>query len=230
MMEHLSIAEFEIDVTFKDIKNIHLSVHPPLGNVTISAPMHIDPERLRVFAIGKLGWLRRERKKMSEQLREHPKLFIPRESHYFLGKRYLLKVTASKHSNVVLHHNHIELFVPADASAEKKRQVLYAWYRNQLKTLLIPMIISWEQKIGVQSSAIRVQKMKTKWGSCNDKSAAILFNSDLIKKPVDCIEYVVVHELLHLIERKHNRRFVGLLDAWLPGWIERKRKLNGGEI
>jgi len=229
-MGHLTVAEFDIDVTFKDIKNIHLSVHPPLGAVTISAPMHIDSERLRVFAIGKLGWIRRERKKMAEQLREHPKLFITRESHYFLGKRYLLKVTEAKYSNVVLHHNHIELFVPADASTEKKRQVLYLWYRTQLKTLLAQMIVSWERKMGVQHSAIRVQKMKTKWGSCNDKTGMILFNTDLVKKPIDCIEYVVVHELAHLIERKHNRNFVALLDRLLPGWIERKRALNGGEI
>lgn len=230
-MEQLTIGHIDIDVKYKDIKNIHLSVHPPLGNVTISAPKHLDPDIVRVFAIGKLGWIRKERSKFINQPREQVKEFTTQESHYFLGKRYLLRVTESgSKSKVVLHHSHIELIVPIAATVEKKRQVLYQWYRKELRALLTRMISDWEKKMAVKVSSFGIRKMKTKWGSCNSAAGTIWFNIELAKRSKDEIEYVVVHELVHLLERNHNKKFVLLMNHFLPDWRIRKQILNKGEI
>lgn len=230
-MEQLTIGHIDIDVKYKDIKNIHLSVHPPLGNVTISAPKHLDPDIVRVFAIGKLGWIRKERSKFINQPREQVKEFTTQESHYFLGKRYLLRVTESgSKSKVVLHHSHIELIVPIAATVEKKRQVLYQWYRKELRALLTRMISDWKKKMAVKVSSFGIRKMKTKWGSCNSAAGTIWFNIELAKRSKDEIEYVVVHELVHLLERNHNKKFVLLMNHFLPDWRIRKQILNKGEI
>jgi predicted metal-dependent hydrolase len=229
-VEHMTIGNIDIAVTFKAIKNIHLSVHPPMGAVTIAAPKHLDPDIIRVFAIGKISWIRKERARFVNQLREEPKTYIAQESHYFMGKRYLLRVSEGSRSKVILHHNHIELVVPKDATHEKKEAVLYRWYRVELKKELQLMVEEWESKMSVKATSFAVRKMKTKWGSCNNHDGRILFNTELAKKPKECIEYVVVHELVHLLERKHNKRFVLLMNGFLGGWNERRRMLNESAI
>lgn len=226
-MERITISNIDIDLTFKEIKNIHLSVHPPLGDVTVSAPLHVDKDIVKVFLIGKLGWIRKERTKFLNQPREAEKLFITRESHFFLGKRYLLNaVKNSLSTKVILKHNGIELVTPPNSSIEYKQKVLYNWYRRELRKVLGEMITNWEAKMNVKSESFGIRKMKTKWGSCNNTEGNIWFNIELAKKPKECIEYIVVHELVHLLERNHNKRFVLLMDQLLPDWRERKKQLN----
>lgn len=226
-MERITIANIEIELTFKSIKNIHLSVHPPMGNVTVSAPLHVDKDIVKVFLIGKLGWIRKERTKFLNQPREAEKLFISRESHYFFGKRYLLNaVDNTLSTKVVLKHNGIDLVTPSNSSIEYRQKVLYNWYRRELRKVLGEMINHWEVRMNVRSESFGIRKMKTKWGSCNNKDGNLWFNIELVKKPKVCIEYIVVHELVHLLERNHNKHFVLLMNRFLPDWKERKRQLN----
>lgn len=229
--ESLQIGPVEIKVTFKDIKNLHLSVHPPFGDVTISSPDFYDLEKIKIYAATKLSWIKREQEKIISQEREGTKLMITQESHQFLGKRYLLAVTEKEaRSHVVLHHNRIELIVPFGTSTEKKREVLYKWYRLRLRMILSRMISDLEAKMNVRVHSFGIRKMKTKWGSCNNRKGTILFNIELAKKSRACIEYIVVHELVHLLERNHNKRFVLLMDKYLSGWREVRKELNNEEI
>jgi predicted metal-dependent hydrolase len=226
-MERIIVGNIEIELTFKNIKNIHLSVHPPIGNVTVSAPLHVDKDIVRVFLIGKLGWIRNERTKFLNQPREAKKLFITRESHHFFGKRYLLNsVENSLSTKVILKHNKIDLVTPPNSSIEYKQKVFYNWYRRELRKVLGEMISHWESRMNVKSESFGIRKMKTKWGSCNSTDGKIWFNIELAKKPTECIEYIVVHELVHLLERNHNKRFVLLMNQYLPDWKERKKQLN----
>lgn len=227
MPEVLQFKDVAVELTFKPIKNVHLRVHPPLGRVTLSAPLDMDKEHLRVYVSSKLGWIRREQKKITAQEREPEHLFITRESHYLFGKRYLLQVTESEGPpKVVLHHSKIELIIPADSPVEYKKEILYKWYRTQLRTVLKGMIEQYSKTIGVHPENFGIHKVRTKWGSCNDTARSIWFNIELAKKPKECIEYVVVHELVHLKERTHNKHFVMLMNTHLPNWQVRKRLLN----
>jgi predicted metal-dependent hydrolase len=227
----LQIGPVEIKVTFKEIKNLHLSVHPPFGEVTISSPTFYDLEKVKIYAATKLGWIKREQEKIISQEREGTKLMITQESHQFLGKRYLLSVTEKGvRSHVKLHHNRIELIVPVGTTTEKKCKLLYQWYRIKLRTLLYKMISDFEIQMNIKVNSVGIRRMKTKWGSCNSKKGSILFNIELAKKSEGCIEYIVVHELVHLLERNHNKRFVLLMDKFLNGWREKRKELNKGEI
>lgn len=226
-MESIKLGNIDIDLTFKEIKNIHLSVHPPLGTVTVSAPKHVDKDIVKVFVIGKLGWIRKERAKFLNQPREAAKSYITRESHFFLGKRYLMNaIDSPSQSKVNLKHNQIDLITPINSKIEYKSKVLYNWYRRELRKILVEIVQSRETKMEVKAESIGIRKMKTKWGSCNSTDGTIWFNIELAKKPKECIEYVVVHELVHLLERNHNKRFVMLMNQFLPDWKERKKQLN----
>lgn len=224
--EHLKIGSLEVEVKFKPIKNLHLSVHPPEGRVTVSSPEFFDLERIKVYLTTKLGWIKREQKKIAEQEREGEKLMLTRESHYFLGKRYLLKVTEAKRASVKIHHNSIELFSPANYTAEQKRKQLNNWYRKELNVVLAKLLIRHLAIMDLTIDSYSVRKMKTKWGSCNNQNSTLNFNIELIKKPIECIEYIIVHELVHLMERNHNTNFVILMDRYLPSWRMQKKILN----
>lgn len=227
MSEILRFNDIEILLTFKPIKNIHLSVHPPIGNVTLSAPEEMDKEKLRVYIASKLGWIRKEQKKIRSQQHEPEYLFITNESHWFFGKRYLLKITESnKRPQVVLHHHKIELIVPEGSSREYKKEKLYQWYRKELRIVLNEMIKKYIKTMNVSLNHWGIHKVRTKWGSCNDKAKSIWFNIELVKKPKECIEYVVVHELAHLKERHHNDNFLMLMNRHLPNWDLRRKQLN----
>jgi predicted metal-dependent hydrolase len=228
MTTTLHLGEIAVDVVLKDIKNIHLSVHPPLGKVRIAAPLRMDLDTIRVFAITKLAWIKNQQKKLRVQERETPREYLDRESHYVWGKRYLLKlVEKDAPPTVELWHTKLFLQLRPEASQEKKQEVLDAWYREQLKGAAPQLIAKWEKVLGVKAGKVFVQKMKTKWGSCNPVAGNIRLNTDLAKKPLQCLEYIVAHELTHLLERHHNDRFTALMDAHMPQWRQYREMLNG---
>lgn len=225
--DRIDLADICIAVTYKDIKNIHLSVHPPTGRVTISAPKGAPPDIIRLFAISKLGWIRRHQRIFREQERLLPGEFRNRESHYYRGKRYLLKVVEQKGPpKVVLQHSHIELYLRPRTSKAKKEAVLEKWYREQLRKVLPGLIEMWAGKLNVQVREFGIKKMKTRWGTCNTRAKRIWLNLELAKKPPQCLEYVVVHEMVHLLERGHNERFVAYLDKFIPHWRSYRDQLN----
>jgi len=227
MPGQIEIGGILVDVIFKDIKNLHLSVHPPSGRVRIAAPQHMDLDTIRVYAISKLDWIRKHQRKLHHQERETQREYIDRESHYLWGQRYLLEIEeAERVPAVVLKHSTILLTVRPGNSPEKRQQVLSAWYRDQLRSAVLPLIAKWEPILGVQSQQLRIRRMKTRWGSCNPRSAAILLNSELAKKPPECVEYIIVHELLHLRVPNHNAVFISLLDHHLPQWRLLRDELN----
>ena len=232
MVTKIALGPIAVDVVKKDIKNVHLSVYPPTGKVRISAPLRMDLETIRVFAISKLGWIRQQQRKIGEQDREPPREYLDRESHYLWGKRYLLKVTErDAPPQVDLMHNQMRLQIRPAAGQEKKQQekkqaVLDEWYRSQLKAAVPPLLAKWEPLMGVKVERFFVQKMKTKWGSCSRSSASIRLNTDLAKKPRECLEYIVVHEMAHLLEPTHNSRFIALMDLFMPNWRFYRQLLN----
>lgn len=227
MSEQVQLGDLAVNVIRKDIKNVHLSVHPPTGRVSIAAPSRMSLEMLRIFAISKLSWIRQQQHKLQKQDREAPREYLNRESHYLWGKRYLLKLTElDAVPEIHLKHTTLFLQLRPGASDEKKRAVLEEWYRKQLKSELPPLIEKWERLIGVKAERFHVQRMKTKWGSCSPESSSIRLNTELAKKPRECLEYIVVHELIHLLEPTHNARFVALMDHYLPKWQSCRQLLN----
>lgn len=222
----LVINDIKIEVTFKEIKNVHLSVHPPFGNVTLSSPIENSVEKINTYLITKIPWIRKQQKKILAQDRESSHDFITRESHYFLGKRYLLKVTEAVRPSIKLHHEIIELFSPKNYTAEQKEKQLYNWYKKELIIVLGNFTLNYCKKMNVTFDNYHIRKMKTKWGSCNADKKIINFNIELIKKPAECIEYIVVHEMLHLLVRNHNQDFIILMDKYLPNWRCLKQRLN----
>lgn len=227
MAKQIKLGEIAVDVVLKDIKNIHLSVYPPTGRVRISAPKRMNLDTIRVFAISKLGWIKQQQKKLRGQERETPREYLDRESHYAWGKRYLLKVEEELAApKVELKHSRMILRVAPGTSEETKQATIAQWYREQIKAVVPDVIAKWEPIIGVKVQRIFVQKMKTKWGSCNSAFRRIRLNTDLAKKPRECLEYIVVHEMVHVLEPTHNARFVALMDRHMPQWRVRREGLN----
>lgn len=226
-MPVIELGNITIHVELKDIKNIHLSVYPPDGNVKIAAPLRMDFDTIRVYAINKLKWIKKQQEIFRNQEREAPREYLTKESHYFQGKRYLLKIIEhNKPPNVLIKHSTIELYVKPNTPVEKRKEVIDEWYRAQLKLIAPTLIKRWEGKIGVQSNEYGIKKMRTKWGTCNIKAKRIWLNLELAKKPVDCLEYIIVHELVHLLERSHNDKFVALMNEYMPKWRFHRDELN----
>jgi predicted metal-dependent hydrolase len=227
MVTRVAIGDIPVDIVLKEIKNIHLSVYPPTGRVRISAPSHMNIDTIRVYAISRLGWIKKQQTKLCAQERETPREYLNRESHYFRGKRYLLKIVEREAPPFVdLQHSSIFLHIRPDATQEKKQLVLDEWYRQLLKEAIPDLISSWEKKIGVRVNEFGVRKMKTKWGTCNPEARRIWVNLELAKKPQECLEYIVVHEMVHILERHHNERFIALMDTVLPKWRSIRDDLN----
>jgi hypothetical protein len=213
------IGDIPVDVVLKDIRNIHLSVYPPAGRVRISAPSGMNIETIRLYAISRLGWIKKQQRKLRGQERETPREYLNRESHYLWGKRYLLKIVEREAPSAVdVQHSAIHLYIRPDASQEKKQFTLDEWYRRQLKVALPDLIALWENRIGVRVNEFGIKKMKTKWGACNPDARRIWVNLELAKKPKECLEYIVVHEMVHLLEHHHNERFMAHMDDMLPKW------------
>lgn len=227
MVTQLTLGEIAVDVVLKDIKNVHLSVYPPTGRVRISAPRRMSLDKIRVFAISKLSWIKQQQKKFKGQERETPREYLDRESHYLWGKRYLLMtVPGNGLATVELTHSRLILRVASGTSHEAKEATISRWYREQVRAAAPHLIAKWEPIIGVKVRRIFVQKMKTRWGSCNQGKQTIRLNTDLAKKPRQCIEYIVVHEMVHLLERNHNDRFRECMDRILPHWRLYRAELN----
>ena len=227
MQTQVQLGDIAVDVVRKDIKNVHLSVYPPLGKVRIAAPERMSLETIRVFAISKLAWIRQQQRQLQEQERETPREYLGRESHYVWGKRYLLKIIESDAAPLVeVKHNRLILHVRPGTGELKKRAIVEEWYREQLKSAVQPLIVKWEPRLGVMVARVFVQRMKTKWGSCNSHRYTIRLNSDLAQKPRECLEYIVVHEMAHLLEPRHNDRFTALLDKYQSQWKHVRQTLN----
>jgi predicted metal-dependent hydrolase len=226
-MDSIQLGNIDIEVVLKDIKNVHLSVYPPNGRVRIAAPLHLDLDTIRIYSISKLAWIKRQQAKLRKQKREAPRLFINRESHYFKGRRYILKIvpTTGRHE-VILKARSIEMHVHLDTSRENKQKLMDDFYRSHLKAITATLIEKWEDLLYVQVKAFGIKRMTTKWGTCNEKAGRIWLNLELAKKPIEYIEYVVLHEMVHLKERKHNEKFVAYLDKHMPNWRHLKEELN----
>lgn len=227
-MEKMIINNISIDIVRKDIKNIHLGVYPPLGRVRIAAPLNTNEDAIRLFAISKLGWIKRQQRKFQGQERTSSREYKNRESHYYMGTRYLLNVIEEDAPPKVMLRNktYIDLHVRPDATTAKRHQIMTEWYRKEIKKLIPEIIEKWEKKISVKINDWQVKLMKTKWGSCNIDKKRIWLNLELAKKPVQCLEYIIVHEMVHLLERHHNDRFLNYMDIYLPNWKQLRTELN----
>jgi len=224
---HIKLRDTAVDVALKDIKNVHLSVYPPTGRVRISAPKRMRIDTIRVFAISKLDWIKQQQKTLREQERETPREYVDRESHYVWGKRYLLAISeCDEPPSIELRHSRMLLRVRPRTDEDKRRALVEEWYREQMKEAVPPLLAQWQPLLGVRVDRFFVQRMKTKWGSCNHKARTIRLNTELAKKPAECLEYVVVHELVHLLEPTHNARFVALMDRFMPRWQFHRQVLN----
>jgi predicted metal-dependent hydrolase len=227
MATTISLGDIAVDVVLKNIKNVHLSVYPPSGRVRISAPARMSLDTIRVFAISKLDWIKRQQRKLRAQERETPREYQERESHYVWGKRYLLKaIECNETPSIELKHNSMVLRLRPGADEHKKQSIADEWYRQQVRKAVPPLIAKWEPLMGVKVERFFVQRMKTKWGSCNHRRANIRLNTDLAKKPRECLEYIVLHEMVHLLEPTHNDRFIALMDRFMPQWRHRREQLN----
>ena len=223
----IELGGLTLDVVKKDIKNVHLSVYPPTGRLRIAAPVRMSMESIRLFAISKLGWIKQQQRKLREQDREQPREYLDRESHYVWGRRYLLKVAAHDGApSVEIKHRQLVLRVREPRSEESKQAALDEWYRSLVKQAAPDLIAKWEPVIGVNVRGVLVRKMKTLWGSCSPERGTIRLNVELAKKPPDCLEYILVHELVHLLEPTHNARFVKLLGQFMPKWQFYRDELN----
>ena len=227
MRDVLDLGELHAEVARKAIKHVHLSVLPPAGKVRVAAPQHMPLETIRLFVVSKLSWIRSQQRKLQSQNREPPREFLNKESHYLWGKRYLLEISrANAAPTVSLSPRKLHLQVRPGTDQSRCEEVLDAWYRQQLREALPKLMDKWEPLLGVKVRRVFVQRMKTKWGSCTPVSGHIRLNTDLAKKPSECLEYIVVHEMVHLLEPTHNERFVALLDQHLPHWKQLRRLLN----
>ena len=227
MNEEFELGDITIGLTLKRVKNVHLTVHPPDGRVTLVAPLGTRTEVARAYAISRLHWIRQQQHSFFEQQREQPRQFITRESHHVWGRRYLMTVTeADAKPHVKLDHRRICLFVRSGADQAKKAEVIHEWHKALLHSELPGLISKWERKLDVKVNGCYLQRMKTKWGSCNHRAGNIRLNTELVKKPKDLLEYVVVHEMLHLREPKHSGMFLELLTKHFPGWEEARADLN----
>lgn len=225
--DQIKLGDMSLDVIRKDIKNVHLSVHPPTGRVRISAPMRMKLDTVRVFAISKLSWIKKQQNRFRSQEREPAREYLTRESHYFLGKRYLLKVMEfDAASSVNIRHETMEMHVRPHTPQAKKKEILDEWYRQRLKEIVPGIIATYEKALKVSATAFGIKKMRTKWGTCNREARRIWLNLELAKKPLHYIEYIIMHEMAHLLERRHNGKFTALLDKLMPQWCHYKEELN----
>jgi hypothetical protein len=229
---HITVSGLRVEVVRKAIKNLHLGVYPPHGRVRVAAPLAVSDDAVRLAVIGKLGWIKRQRARFEAQPRQSEREMVSGESHYLWGRRYRLRVIQTPGTPRILLRNKttLELHVPPEASVERRERVLQRWHRHQLKGLIPPLLEKWQPVLGVQVADWGIKKMKTKWGACNVAARRIWLNLELAKKPVQCLEYLVVHELVHLLERHHNDRFMAIMDKCLPQWRLHRQELNAAPL
>lgn len=227
MSQAIELGDLAISYTCKDVKHVQLSVHPPDGRVSMVAPLGTRRDAARAFAISKLGWIRDQQAKMRDQARETHRKFIERESHYLWGKRYLLTVIEQERkSSVSVDHKMITLNVRPGTHSNKRATIIHDWHKSLLHEAIPKLIAKWQPRLNVNLNGYFLRQMKTKWGSCNHQTGTIRLNTELVKKPRHLLEYVIVHELLHLVERRHSDRFIQLLNEHYPAWPDAKVELN----
>ena len=224
----LQISEIAVEVVRKDIKNLHIGVYPPTGRVRVAAPLGLNDDSVRLAVISRLAWIRKQQAEFVVQPRQSDREFISGETHYFEGRRYRLDVLVGTGRPSVRLRNRtiMELRVPHGTDREMRETVLYRWYRNELRARLPSLREEWEARVGVTVRELRIKRMKTMWGSCNAESGRIWLNLELVKKPPSCLAFVLVHEMIHLLERHHNDRFLALMDGAMPKWKIYRDELN----
>lgn len=224
---HIS-SQLSIDVVRKDIKNMHLAVYPPTGRVRIAVPLSVNDEAVRLFAISKIAWIRKHQRNFITQDRQPPRQYKERESHYFLGERFLLRIIEhdSPPKVELKTKTYIDMYVRPNSSKEQFETTINEWYRSELKKIIQPIIDKWSSQIGITVLDWQVKQMKTKWGTCNIEKKRIWINLELAKKPLYCLEYIIVHEMIHFLERHHNDRFLSLMEKYMPQWKFFKEELN----
>ncbi|MWJ85024.1 metal-dependent hydrolase [Clavibacter michiganensis subsp. michiganensis] len=228
---YLTVRGLDIDVIRKDIKHVHVGVYPPAGRVRVAAPLGFEDEQIRLAVIQRLSWIRRQRKELQAAERQSLREMVTGESHYVWGlRKRMMVVERPGRGHVEFDGNRLTLYVAPDASVEQRRSHLDRWYREQLRSALSELISTWEQRLGVAVPKWTIRKMKTKWGSCNRETHHLWFNVELAKKHPDCLEYLVVHELIHYLDGKHGTQFTALLDRNLPDWRWRRDELNGAPL
>ncbi len=228
-MSNIIVEDINIELIKKNIKNIHLSVHPPYGRVRLAVPYRMDDDTVKSFVISRLSWIKKQRNKYILQEQQTKVEFVPGEIHYFLGINYILNIveTTGKQHVELRNDKYIDLYVRQHSSIEKREKVMYEWYRRSLKAMIPDYIEKWEKLIGVSVDDWGVKFMKTRWGTCNVRDKRIWINLELVKKNPRCLEYIVVHEMVHLLERHHNEIFKGYMSKFLPNWKSIKDELNG---
>jgi len=224
----ITVQGLEVEIVRKEIKNLHLSVNPPNGQVRVSAPLRLNDEAVRLAIIERLVWIHRHKKRFEDQLRQSQREFVSGESHYFQGRRYLLRVKERVAPPAVrlVNNTTLELVVRPGTGREKREEILNFWYRRQLREQIPPLIEKWEQKMTVSVEDWGIKRMKTRWGTCNRQAKRIWVNLELAKKAPLCLEYIVVHEMTHLLERNHTVRFTSLMEQFMPLWREYRDELN----
>ncbi|MFA4901312.1 MAG: SprT family zinc-dependent metalloprotease [Desulfobaccales bacterium] len=225
---HITVSGIAVEVVRKAIKNLHLGVYPPHGRVRVAAPLAVSDEAVRLAVIGKLAWIKRQQARFEAQPRQSRREMVSGESHYFMGQRYRLRVIeyAGVMGVVLRNKSFMDLYVRPETNAEQRELVLYRWYRKQLKALVPSLLEKWQAVLGVQAADWGIKKMKTKWGGCTIKARRIWINLELAKQPIQCLEYIIVHELVHLLERHHNDQFRKLMDEFMPQWRLHREELN----
>ena len=229
--DYLTVAGINVDVVYKKIKNMHISVYPPMGRVRVAAPERLDEDAIRLAVVQRLPWIKKQREQLQAAERQSEREMLTGESHYVWGQRLrltLVETTGCPHVDIA--GSKLQLTVRAGVDEAGRRKLLESWYRKQIKTAIPPLIEKWETIIGRDVSSWIVRRMKTKWGSCNPDTARLWFNIELAKKAPGCLEYIVVHEMTHLLERTHNDRFVDLMDKNLPNWRALRDELNGAPL
>ena len=227
-IQRIEVSGLQVDVIRKDIKNLHLAVYPPAGRIRVSVPLRVSNEAVRLAVISKLGWIKRQQSRFVGQERQSQREFVTGESHDFQGRRYRLNVVVRDGpAKVVLRNNRrIDLFVRTGSEAFQRESIFLQWHRQQLKILIPSLIEKWQAVVGVQVVIWGVKRMKTHWGTCNVEARRIWLNLELAKKPEPCLEYIIVHELVHILERNHGERFAALMDQFMPQWRLYREKLN----
>lgn len=216
----ITVSDIPVKIVRKDIKNLHLGVYPPDGGVRISVPKHMTDENVRLAVVSRLSWIKKQQEEFRKQPRQSEREYVSGESHFAEGKRYLLDVIvgSAKHELILKSNAKMVLHVRPNTSKENRALVVTNWYRQRLKERIPKLLDKWQPIVGKQVNDWRVKKMKTKWGSCNIAAKRIWINLELVKKSPECLEYILVHELVHLHERHHNENFKSLMDRFLPNW------------
>lgn len=228
---YLTVAGLGIDVIYKDIKNLHISVYPPVGRVRVAAPDSISQDTIRLAIVQRLPWIKQQQEQLQNAARQTKRQMESGETHYVWGQRYILDSSHNSESfRVMTSGQTLWVVTPVGSDSDVKRATLDRWYRRQLKAVLPSLLEKWQPTIGVEVDKTVVRRMKTKWGTCVPRSRTIWINPELVKKNPRCLEYIVVHELTHFRERKHNQRFTTLMDQFLPDWRARRDELNGAPL